>query len=142
MKIGEEPPEQPGGVSAFAHRGEFVGFPAADSRRALRALQNPKGVNPRLQFPPASQDRAARGRIDPTVGQAAREAGKDHDIAASEFVLGMMTTALPEAACLVSVSFPVWSEARVGTGFHEVNARASANIPAPRSPPKNSSCIA
>ena len=54
-----------------------------------------------------------------------REGGKNRDIAASEFFLGMMTTALPEAACLVSVSFPVWSEPRVGTGFHEVNARKS-----------------
>ena len=44
---------------------------------------------------------------------------------AAEFFLGPMVTSLPLAACLKSVSFPVWLEPRVGVGFHEVNARQS-----------------
>ena len=47
------------------------------------------------------------------------------EIAAGEFYLGPMITALPERAILTSVRFPVWAEARVGTGFHEVSARRS-----------------
>lgn len=44
---------------------------------------------------------------------------------AGEFYLGPMITALPEASILTSVRFPVWAEARIGTGFHEVSARKS-----------------
>jgi CO/xanthine dehydrogenase FAD-binding subunit len=47
------------------------------------------------------------------------------DIAAADFFLGPMTTALPAAGCLTAVRFPVWREPRVGVGFHEVNARSS-----------------
>jgi len=34
-------------------------------------------------------------------------------------------TTLPQAACLTEARFPVWPDKRIGTGFHEVNARAS-----------------
>jgi carbon-monoxide dehydrogenase medium subunit len=54
-----------------------------------------------------------------------REAGKDNTTAAADFFLGPMTTALPLAACLAEARFPVWTEPRVGVGFHEVNARQS-----------------
>jgi CO/xanthine dehydrogenase FAD-binding subunit len=54
-----------------------------------------------------------------------REGGKMTAAPAGEFLLGPMVTALPPAACLESVRFPVWREPRVGTGFHEVNARQS-----------------
>jgi CO/xanthine dehydrogenase FAD-binding subunit len=54
-----------------------------------------------------------------------REDGKDVDMAAAEFFLGPMVTSLPMTACLASVRFPVWAERRIGTGFHEVNARQS-----------------
>ena len=54
-----------------------------------------------------------------------REAGADHATPASDFFLGPMVTALPLAACLREARFPVWKEARVGVGFHEVNARQS-----------------
>ena len=36
-----------------------------------------------------------------------------------------MMTAMPQAACLTEARFPVWREARIGVGFHEVNARQS-----------------
>jgi CO/xanthine dehydrogenase FAD-binding subunit len=54
-----------------------------------------------------------------------RENGQSNPIAASDFFLGPMVTALPLTACLAEVRFPVWREPHVGTGFHEVNARQS-----------------
>jgi CO/xanthine dehydrogenase FAD-binding subunit len=54
-----------------------------------------------------------------------RKAGQDGKIAAADFFLGPTVTALPAAACLTGVGFPVWHEAHVGVGFHEVNARKS-----------------
>ena len=36
-----------------------------------------------------------------------------------------MVTSLPLAACLTAVRFPGLARARVGVGFHEVNARQS-----------------
>jgi CO/xanthine dehydrogenase FAD-binding subunit len=54
-----------------------------------------------------------------------RENGRDNETAAADFFLGPMVTCLPPAACLTAVRFPVWPERRIGTGFHEVNARQS-----------------
>jgi CO/xanthine dehydrogenase FAD-binding subunit len=54
-----------------------------------------------------------------------REGDRREEIAADDFFLGAMTTALSPAGCLVAVRFPVWREARVGAGFQEVNARRS-----------------
>lgn len=42
---------------------------------------------------------------------------------ARQFFLGLMTTALPAAGCLTAVRIPVWHEARIGVGFHEVSGR-------------------
>jgi CO/xanthine dehydrogenase FAD-binding subunit len=54
-----------------------------------------------------------------------REGANTVEIPATEFFVGPMMTALPAAGCLISVRFPIWREARVGTGFHEVSARKS-----------------
>jgi CO/xanthine dehydrogenase FAD-binding subunit len=54
-----------------------------------------------------------------------REDGRDVETPASDFFLGPMVTALPLAACLTAVRFPVWTESRTGVGFHEVNSRQS-----------------
>lgn len=53
-----------------------------------------------------------------------RAGGETAEIAAGEFFIGAMITALPAGACLTGVRFPVWG-GRVGVGFHEVNARRS-----------------
>ena len=53
-----------------------------------------------------------------------RDAAQAAEIAAADFFTGAMTTALPATACLTAVCFPVW-RGRIGTGFHEVNARRS-----------------
>jgi carbon-monoxide dehydrogenase medium subunit len=47
------------------------------------------------------------------------------EIPAGEFYLGPMITALPAGAILTTVRFPVWTETRIGTGFHEIAARKS-----------------
>jgi CO/xanthine dehydrogenase FAD-binding subunit len=54
-----------------------------------------------------------------------RDGSKTAEITAAEFFMGPMTTALPPTACLTCVRFPVWRDARIGVGFHEVNARRS-----------------
>jgi carbon-monoxide dehydrogenase medium subunit len=53
-----------------------------------------------------------------------RADGATNDIAARDFFIGPMITTLPAGACLTGVRFPVWI-GKVGTGFHEVNARRS-----------------
>lgn len=54
-----------------------------------------------------------------------REGALTGQLPASKFFSGAMTTALPAAACLTAVRFPVWAEPRIGVGFHEVSARRS-----------------
>src|SRR6185437_8637924 len=44
---------------------------------------------------------------------------------ADEFFIGPMLTSVMPGDCVCAVHFPVWSHARVGTGFHEVSARQS-----------------
>ncbi len=48
------------------------------------------------------------------------------DLAASDFILGPMTTAIEESEILTAVSFPVWfGDGRIGAGFQEVSSRQS-----------------
>ncbi len=54
-----------------------------------------------------------------------RERGQTREIAAHEFLLGPMMTALASGAIVVALRFPVWSSGRIGVGFHEVSTRAS-----------------
>jgi carbon-monoxide dehydrogenase medium subunit len=54
-----------------------------------------------------------------------RAGAKTSTMPAREFFVGAMVTALPEGACLTSVRFPAWKGEKIGTGFHEVNARRS-----------------
>ena len=53
-----------------------------------------------------------------------RTGGRTEKIAARDFYIGPMTTALSGDAVLISARFPVWP-GKVGIGFHEVNARRS-----------------
>jgi CO/xanthine dehydrogenase FAD-binding subunit len=54
-----------------------------------------------------------------------RDVKGETSIKAGEFFLGPMVTAIPQGALLTAIRFPVWPQRRVGTGFHEVNARHS-----------------
>jgi len=51
--------------------------------------------------------------------------GQTAEMPARDFFIGPMITTLPTGACLTGVRFPVWRGAKVGVGFHEVNARRS-----------------
>ncbi len=53
-----------------------------------------------------------------------RADGKTNEIPARDFFIGPMMTSLPAGAVLTDVRFPVWA-GKIGTGFHEVNARRS-----------------
>jgi len=53
-----------------------------------------------------------------------RAGGRTTDIAACDFFIGPMVTTLPAGAILTGVRFPIW-KGKIGTGFHEVNARRS-----------------
>ena len=44
---------------------------------------------------------------------------------ADEFFIGPMLAAVMPGDCVCAVRFPLWTQARVGTGFHEVSARRS-----------------
>ena len=54
-----------------------------------------------------------------------QDASGTTELAAGEFYLGPMITALPDGAIVTHIRFPVWTEGRIGTGFHEVSARRS-----------------
>ncbi|MGC1695064.1 MAG: FAD binding domain-containing protein [Pseudolabrys sp.] len=54
-----------------------------------------------------------------------RQGGKTGTMPVRDFFVGAMTTNLPAGACLTGVRFPIWRGEKVGTGFHEVNARRS-----------------
>ena len=53
-----------------------------------------------------------------------RADGATEEMPAGEFYIGPTITSLPAGAVLTGVRFPVWS-GKVGSSFHEVNARAS-----------------
>jgi carbon-monoxide dehydrogenase medium subunit len=72
---------------------------------------------------PAAEIVLVAGTLGATL--AWREGGHAHQMIAADFFVGPMVTALPLAACLVEARIPVWPERRIGTGFHEVNARQS-----------------
>ena len=54
-----------------------------------------------------------------------RDAARTRAITAHDFFLGPMMTALPNAAVVTALRFPVWSDGRIGVGFHEIATRAS-----------------
>jgi CO/xanthine dehydrogenase FAD-binding subunit len=54
-----------------------------------------------------------------------RDVKGETTVEASEFFLGPMVTAIPHGALLTAIRFAIWPQARIGTGFHEVNARHS-----------------
>jgi len=71
---------------------------------------------------PAAEISLVAVTLDATLSY--RAGGKTTDVPARGFHVGAMVTSLPEGACLTAVRFPVW-QGRIGTGFHEVNARSS-----------------
>jgi CO/xanthine dehydrogenase FAD-binding subunit len=54
-----------------------------------------------------------------------RDGGKTQEIAAQDFALGPMMTALASGGLVMALRFPCWTSGRIGVGFHEVSTRAS-----------------
>ena len=54
-----------------------------------------------------------------------RDVNGETSIKAGEFFLGPMITAIPHGGLVTAIRCPVWPQQRIGTGFHEVNARHS-----------------
>jgi CO/xanthine dehydrogenase FAD-binding subunit len=71
---------------------------------------------------PAAEISLIAVTLDATLSY--RATGKTTTIPARCFHIGPMTTTLPAGALLTAVRFPVW-KGKIGTGFHEVNARSS-----------------
>jgi len=54
-----------------------------------------------------------------------RNSTETSTVAADDFFIGPMMTAIAPGACIIEVRFPVWQESRVGIGFQEISARRS-----------------
>jgi CO/xanthine dehydrogenase FAD-binding subunit len=91
----------------------FVGHPAIRARGTIGgSLAN---ADPAAEIP----------LVAVTLGATLlyREGTANTETAAADFFLGPMMTALPAAACLTAVRFPLWRDERIGVGFHEISAR-------------------
>jgi len=58
-------------------------------------------------------------------GIVLRDRTVSRTVAADDFFVGPMTTAIPQGCCVVAIRFPVWHAGRTGVGFQEVSARSS-----------------
>jgi CO/xanthine dehydrogenase FAD-binding subunit len=54
-----------------------------------------------------------------------RDAAGSRAVAAHDFLVGPMMTAITPGCCITEIRFPVWKEERIGVGFEEVSARRS-----------------
>jgi CO/xanthine dehydrogenase FAD-binding subunit len=54
-----------------------------------------------------------------------RDSAGSRIVAADDFFVGPMMTAITPGSCLTEIRFPLWENDRVGVGFHEVSARRS-----------------
>jgi carbon-monoxide dehydrogenase medium subunit len=100
-------------VSLLAKVMPFIGHPAIRARGTIGgSLAN---ADPAAGIP----------LVAVTLGATMlyREGTANAEIAAADFFLGPMMTALPATACLTVVRFPLWGGARIGVGFHEISAR-------------------
>src|ERR1044072_5824356 len=54
-----------------------------------------------------------------------RDATGSRTIAARDFFVGPMMTAITPGACIPEIRLPVWQDSRIGVGFQEISARRS-----------------
>lgn len=54
-----------------------------------------------------------------------RDPAGTRTIAAKDFFVGPMMTAMRAGSCVTEIRFPVWNESRTGVGFQEISARRS-----------------
>jgi CO/xanthine dehydrogenase FAD-binding subunit len=102
-------------VPLLAHAIPFIGHAATRARGTIGGSLVHADPAAELALVAVTLDAAMTYRAD----------GADAELAARDFFAGLMATNLPEGACLTAVRFPVWQGEKIGTGFHEVNARRS-----------------
>jgi len=93
----------------------WVGHPPTRSRGTVGGSIS--HADPSAEIPLVAVTLGAEIEIANATGNGA--------MSADEFIIGPMLTAVMPGDCVRAVRFPVWSHARVGTGFHEVSARQS-----------------
>ena len=54
-----------------------------------------------------------------------RDGAGSRTVAARDFFVGPMMTAITQGSCIAEIRFPVWQQKRVGVGFQEISARRS-----------------
>lgn len=74
-------------------------------------------ADPSAEIPLVAVTLGATIEVTSTVGT--------REMAAEDFFLGPMVTAIESADCVSAVRFPIWRQARAGSGFREVSARRS-----------------
>ena len=93
----------------------WIGHPATRGRGTIGG--STAHADPSAEIPLVVTTLGAEIALRGTTGETV--------VAAKEFFLGPMVTAIPQGAMLTEIRFPVWPQPRVGVGFHEVNARHS-----------------
>ena len=74
-------------------------------------------ADPSAEIPLVAVTLGATIEVTSTVGT--------REMAAEDFFLGPMVTAIESADCVSAVRFPIWRQAQAGSGFREVSARRS-----------------
>jgi CO/xanthine dehydrogenase FAD-binding subunit len=93
----------------------WVGHPATRRRGTIGG--SIAHADPSAEIPLVALTLGAEIVVRDVRGETVIDAGK--------FFLGPMVTAIPQGALLTAIRFPISPQKRVGTGFHEVNARHS-----------------
>ena len=93
----------------------WVGHPPTRSRGTVGgSIAN---ADPSAEIPLVAVTLGAEIEIENSGGRSS--------MPADEFFIGAMVTSVIPGDCVAAVRFPVWSQPRLGTGFHEVSARQS-----------------
>ena len=93
----------------------WVGHPPTRNRGTVGgSIAN---ADPSAEIPLVAVTLGAKIEIENSGGRSS--------MPADEFFIGAMVTSVMPGDCVAAVRFPVWSQPRLGTGFHEVSARQS-----------------
>ncbi len=93
----------------------YVGHPPTRNRGTIGgSIAN---ADPSAEIPLVAVTLGAEIEIENSDGRTS--------MPADEFFIGAMVTSVLPGDCVAAVRFPVWSQPRLGTGFHEVSARQS-----------------
>jgi CO/xanthine dehydrogenase FAD-binding subunit len=102
-------------VPLLARALPWVGHPPTRNRGTIGgSIAN---ADPSAEIPLVAVTLGAEIMLATTSGPAS--------IPADDFFIGPMLTTIGQGDCVSAVSFPVWPQRRIGTGFFEISARRS-----------------